>query len=219
VFNAYVVIHPSLWWDNQSLLKQARDYFAKPAVAKRALYVAQANTKSVVVDTAENAHFKAIGEFNQLMQTGNTSGIRYAFKYYGDDDHGSVPMIAAYDALRFIFDGYKLHPELAQKRPALIAEHYATLSDKLGYRVLPSERMLDSWGQSWLASDTAKAMSVLQTVTDLYPKSGHAFASLGDAYLRKRDTVRARQAFERAAALSPQDQRVRDLLVKLPEKK
>jgi predicted alpha/beta superfamily hydrolase len=218
VFNAYVAIDPSLWWDNQSLLKQARDYFGKPAVAKRALYVAQANTKSVV-DTSENAHFKAIGEFNQLMQTGNRSGIRYAFKYYGDDDHGSVPMIAEYDALRFIFDEYKLNPELAQKRPALIAEHYAKLSNKLGYRVVPSERMLDSWGQGWFAGDTAKAMSVLQTVIDFYPKSGHAFASLGDAYLLKRDTVRARQAFERAAALSPQDQRVRDLLVKLPEKK
>ncbi len=47
VFNAYVAIDPSLWWDNQSLLKQAKDYFRKPAAGKRALYVAQANTKSI----------------------------------------------------------------------------------------------------------------------------------------------------------------------------
>lgn len=217
-FNAYVAIDPSLWWDDRSLLKQAHDFFSKPTVSKRVLYVGQANTKSAVDTTTPNAHFKAITDFDQLLRTANASGVRYAFKYYADDDHGSVPMIAEYDALRFIFDDYKLKVELAQQRPTLIAEHYAKLSEKFGYRVRPSERMLDAWGQSWLATDTAKAMVVLHTAVDMFPASSRAHAALGDAYLKTRDTTRARAAFERAARLSPQDQRVRDLLTKLAGK-
>jgi predicted alpha/beta superfamily hydrolase len=214
-FNAYVAIDPSLWWDNQTLLKRAPAFFSKPSAPKRALYVAQANTKSLLDTITENVHFKSIGEFNRLLQTGNRSGIRYAFKYYDGDDHGSVPMIAEYDALRFIFDDYKLKAELAQQRPALIAEHYAKVSDKLGYRVIPSERMLDGWARSWVASDTAKGLAVLQTNVEWFPRSSHAYASLGDVLLAKRDTVRARSAYAKAAELAPQDQRVRDALAKL----
>lgn len=30
-------------------------------------------------------------------------------KYYDGDDHGSVPLITEYDALRFIFKDYPIH--------------------------------------------------------------------------------------------------------------
>ncbi len=44
LFNAYVAIDPSLWWDNRTLLKQAKSHFDHPGLAGRALYVGQANT-------------------------------------------------------------------------------------------------------------------------------------------------------------------------------
>ena len=79
VFNAYVAIDPSLWWDNQVLLTRAKDYFSKPAPSARALFVGQANTL-VAGDTAPNTHFLSIGEFNRLVESENRSGIRYAYK-------------------------------------------------------------------------------------------------------------------------------------------
>ena len=59
-------------------------------------------------------------EFNRLVESENRSGIRYAYKYYGNDDHGSVPLMAEYDALRFIFDGYKLDVLKSVHQPARI---------------------------------------------------------------------------------------------------
>jgi predicted alpha/beta superfamily hydrolase len=207
-FNAYVAIDPSLWWDDQILLKRAKDYFAKPAPAARALFVGQANTLAET-DTVPNLHFRSIRQFDTLMaQPSNKSGIRYAFKYYSGDDHGSVPLIAEYDALRFIFDSYKLDVQKAARRPALIAEHFAKVSAALGYRVLPPEKFVDRIA----GFDTSKTVAVLSLNTELYPKSTHAFQVLGSALLARRDTTRARAALAHALELDPGNQPAKNAL-------
>ena len=209
-FNAYVAIDPSLWWDNQRLLKQATDYFSKPVLPARTLFVGHANTL-VAGDTNPNMHFKSIGDFNSFMQSGNKSGIRYGYKYYGGDDHGSVPLIAEYDALRFIFDGYKLDLTKAVKRPALISDHFAKVSAAVGYRVQPPEKMVDRIAPF----DTTNTIALLQLNTELYPSSAHAFDVLGNALLSRRDTTRARAALDKALQLKPDNARIKELLSKL----
>ena len=56
-------------------------------------------------DSLPNGHYASIVQFNRILETYNTSGIRYGFKYYPDDSHGSVPLIAEYDALRKLIGG------------------------------------------------------------------------------------------------------------------
>jgi predicted alpha/beta superfamily hydrolase len=210
-FNAYIAIDPSLWWDNQILLKRAKDYFAKPAPAARTLFVGQANTLADT-EAVPNIHFRSIRQFDTLMaQPSNKSGIRYAFKYYADDNHGSVPLIAEYDALHFIFDSYKLDAQKAVSRPALITEHFSKVSAALGYPVRPPEKFLDRIA----GLDTAKTIGVLTLNTELYPKSAHAFQVLGSALLARRDTAKARAAFEHTLVLDPQNQPAKDALAKL----
>ncbi len=213
-FNAYVAIDPSLWWDGQLLLKKAADHFSRPSMPARALFVGQANTKNPT-DTAPNVHFNSIVEFNETLQTKNRSGVRYAYKYYADDDHGSVPMIAEYDALRFIFDGYKPDVMKILDRPALMSEHFAAVSAKLGYPVRPPEKLVDRIGQIALGRDTTKAIALMQSNADLYPQSAHAFSALGTMLMAKRDTARARVAYQRSLELDPKSQPVRDMLLKL----
>jgi predicted alpha/beta superfamily hydrolase len=213
-FNAYVAIDPSLWWDNQLLYKQANAYFSKPAPASRVLFVGQANTKDLV-DSTKSVHYNTIVAFNKLMQTGNKSGVRYGYKYYDGDDHGSVPLIAEYDALHFIFDGYKVNTMAALDRPAAIVEHFAKVSERLGYRVLPPERMVDQLGQAELGRDTTKAVEMMRINTELYPGSSHAFFALGGVYAAKGDAGRAKVAYEKALALDPKNQRAREALGKL----
>ncbi|MGH7617553.1 MAG: alpha/beta hydrolase-fold protein [Gemmatimonadaceae bacterium] len=217
-FNAYIAIDPSLWWDNQVLLKKAQAYFSKSAPPARALYVAQANTKDPF-DTKQDIHFNSITAFNHLLETGNRSGIRYAFKYYGDDSHGSVPMIAEYDALRFIFSGYGLNIDSAMHRPALVRERFAQMSAKLGYRALPPEKMIELFGQAALATDTAKALAFMQMNVDLYPKSANAFAELGVTQLARADTAKARAALEHALELAPGDEPIRRKLQSIAGKR
>ena len=122
-----------------------------------------------------------------------------------------MPLIAEYDALRFVFDSYKLDMQKAARQPALIAEHFAKVSRALGYRVLPPERFVDRIA----GLDTSKTVEVLTLNAELYPKSAHAFQVLGSALLVRRDTTKARAALAHALELDPENRQARDAMSKL----
>ncbi len=213
-FNAYVAIDPSLWWDKQTLLWKAKDYFSTAKLNGKALYVAQANTINPD-DTTSNMHFGSIVQFNGILEAYNKSGLRYGYKYYPNDSHGSVPLIAEYDALRFIFDGYSLDLGRVLAAPSLLTEHFRAVSAKLGATFAPSEGMIAQLGQFAMTQDTAKAIEFLQIGVDLYPDSYRGYDRLGTAWMAKGDPKKARTYFERSLAKNPANQHAKDMLAKL----
>ena len=217
-FNAYVAIDPSLWYDDRLLLKQARDYFSKPGLANRALFVGQANTINAA-DTTLNVHFNSIAQFNGVLESYNQSGLRYGYRYYGADSHGSVPLIAEYDALRFIFDGYGVDLFRGLEQPAFLTEHFAQVSRRLGYTVLPPEGMVDLLGHIEMDRDTTRAIALYQLNAELYPGSPNAFRTLGEAWMAKGEVKQAIAAYQKAVALNPNDQHATDMIRKLHEGK
>jgi uncharacterized protein len=213
-FNAYVAIDPSLWWDKRLLLNQAKPFFSQRQPAGRALYVALANTLDAD-DSLPNGHYNSIVQFNRVLEAYNTSGIRYGFRYYPNDDHGSVPLIAEYDALRFLFDRYRLELQAAIKDTANVTAHFARVSGQLGYTVRPPEAMVAMLSQAAQSLDSAKVAPLLELNTQLYPRSARAFLALGDYRVARKDSSRARIAYVRAAAIDPSSARARDAVRRL----
>ncbi|MEZ4417265.1 MAG: alpha/beta hydrolase-fold protein [Gemmatimonadota bacterium] len=213
-FNAYVAIDPSLWWDNSTLLHQAKAYFSTARLDGKALYVAQANTIQPD-DSITNPHFSAITQFDAVLSTYNESGLRYAFHYYKEDDHGSVPLISEYDALRFIFDGYKVPLQRVLAQPTLLTEHFRNVSARLGQNFQPSERMFALLAQVAVAQDTANALEFGRMRVQLYPQSSPAHEGLADLLAAQGQTDAARQHYEHALARSPDSERVQKKLREL----
>lgn len=200
-FNAYVAIDPSLWWDDHTLLRQAKDYFASAQLDGTALYVAQANTIQPD-DTTANRHFSAITQFNAVVGAYDRSGVRYAFTYYDQDDHGSVPLIAEYDALRFIFDGYRVPVQRVIADPPLLTEHFRNVSAQLGATFEPSERMVALLARASLGQDTTKALMLGEFRVAFYPESYRAHVFLGDVWAGKGDVEKARAHYRQALVKS-----------------
>lgn len=213
-FNSYVAIDPSLWWDNSTLLKQAKKYIQGAQLKGKALYVAEANTISPD-DSAVGAHFSGITQFNAIMNTYNNSGMRYAFKYYDGDDHGSVPLIAEYDALRFIFAGYKPDLQRIVAQPQLLPQHFRNVSERLGATFKPSERMMQMYAQFALGQDTTKSMEFLKMATEAYPQSYRNFDRLGTLAAARGDKAGAKAYFEKSLSLNPSNASAREQLKKL----
>ena len=201
-FDAYVAIDPSLWWDDNTLLHRAKPYFESARLRGKALYVAQANTLQPT-DTTVNAHFSAITQFDAIMDTYNRSGIRYAFQYYPDDSHGSVPLVAEYDALRFIFESYDVPLQRILAEPSLLTEHFRDISEQLGKTFEPSEGMMRLLGQVALGQDTTAAIALAEMRVSLYPESHRAHEFLGDIWAAREDHARARRHFEEALRHAP----------------
>jgi predicted alpha/beta superfamily hydrolase len=202
-FNAYVAIDPSLWWDNKVLLRQAKDHLNKADYYKgKSLFLGQANTMRAD-DTTTNQHFNAMLQFNEVVREYNTSGLRFGYKYYPDDDHGSVPLITEYDALRFIFDGYRVNLGRALASPSYLPEHYKKVSAELGVQLQPSEAMISQLAGFAVGQDTAKAIQFYELAAQMYPRSFRSFDRLGVLYAAKGEKSKAIDNLQKSLALNP----------------
>jgi hypothetical protein len=92
-------------------------------------------------------------------------GMPTAFTAHAGTGSLHLALCAEYDALRFIFDSYKLDLQKAASRPALIAEHFAKVSAALGYSVRPPERFVDRL--AGFDTSTTVAMQASSSATKL----------------------------------------------------
>ena len=204
-FDGYIAIDPSLWWDDKVLVKQAKDRIARSDYKNKVLYLGQANTLNPDDTSSANQHFNAMLQFNSIVESYNRSGLRYAYKYYGNDDHGSVPLITEYDALRFIFEGYRLDLGRVLANPSLLPEHYKSVSAKLGTTFQPSEAMILQLAGFAVGQDTAKAIALYEVGAQTYPNAYRSYDRLGALWAAKGNKPRAIEYYQRSLALNPKN--------------
>ena len=221
MFNNYLAIDPSLWWDNEKLSGQSIEAFKNNTYTGKSLFVAVANTmekgmdvSSVHTDTTEDtAHIRAILKFNQQTDPQTTANaLNFKWKYYPEDSHGSVPLIAEYDALRYLFSWYELKdidefflPDsklTVQDLTDRITNHYKNISTHFGYTVLPDEGLVNGMGYGFLQNNKPEhAFVMFKMNVENYPQSANVYDSMGDCYLAQQDTVKAIEHFSKAVAI------------------
>jgi hypothetical protein len=192
LFNSYVCIDPSMWWDKQTLLKQAEKVLAEKRFEGKSLYLGIANTleagmniKKVQTDTSSDSrHIRSILKLNAVFEKNKQTGLTYRSKYYPDDSHGSVPFIAEYDAIRFFFDFFPLKigmKDFTDTTGALAAKyrnHFNNLSKKMGYQIKPDEGEINFIGYDFLGRKINKtAESLFQLNVENYPESSNVYDS------------------------------------------
>jgi predicted alpha/beta superfamily hydrolase len=99
MFNAYIAISPSFWWDGGYLLKLTDKKLKKDATLNKILFYSDA---SEGVTDASSFHRNLL-QFDELITHKAMKGLDYKYKYYPSETHMTEPMVAYYDALRFIY--------------------------------------------------------------------------------------------------------------------
>jgi predicted alpha/beta superfamily hydrolase len=111
LFDSYICLDPSMWWDNQALLKETKRALETRRFPGTSLYLGIANTAEKGMDvptvladnTPETLHMRSGLTLQRYFENNPHNGLKYRGKYYSADSHMSVPFIAEYDALRFLF--------------------------------------------------------------------------------------------------------------------
>jgi predicted alpha/beta superfamily hydrolase len=216
LFNSYVVIDPSMWWDHKKLLGETKEALATRQFAGVSLFMGIANTMNPGTDTAKvqrdssafTRHIRSILELNKYFLANRQNQLNYDYKYYNTDDHGSVPLITEYDALHFIFNFYPLKLSLSDHiNPNMavmskIEKHYEDVSKQFGYKVKVPEGLVNNIAYQQLAKkkyDDAEYMFKLNVSN--YPESSNAFDSLGDLYDAKGDKEKAIENYKKALSI------------------
>jgi tetratricopeptide (TPR) repeat protein len=142
---------------------------------------------------------------DKFIRENPQNGLKYASKYYADDNHGSVPLASEYDGLRFIFDYYQLNltnKDFTDSSAAIVAKfkkHYDMVSKEMGYKVYPPELVINFMGYDAMRrKNYARAAALFQMNITNYPRSSNVYDSYGDFFAEKKDTVNAIAWYKKA---------------------
>jgi predicted alpha/beta superfamily hydrolase len=216
LFNSYVAIDPSMWWDHQKFLAETTKRLSSKNLTNISLFMAAANTMDENMNivkvrrdtTAFTKHIRSILELNDFLTKNKKSNLNYQYKYYNDDNHGSVPLIATYDAIRFIFKFNKLKLSVSDQVNfnktvfSKIEKHYEEVSKHLGYTVYIPENTVNAYGyQSLGKKDMDFAGFLFKLNVANYPQSPNVYDSLGDFYQANNDKKNAISCYQKAFML------------------
>ncbi|WP_071781074.1 alpha/beta hydrolase-fold protein [Adhaeribacter aquaticus] len=214
MFNGYIAIDAAIWWDKHRVLDESKSALGKGGYEGKTLFLAMANrmekgvdTTAVQSDTTEQTELIRYNlDLVRHIRRHPGNKLRFRHAYYENESHNTVPFIASYDALRFLFDYYAFptgdsqinHPDL----PSLIAEHYRRVSKELGYQILPGANLVNNLGYYSLGQkkyDVARQLFNMNVLN--YPKDANLQDSFGDYYKAVGDKKNAIAWYKKALAV------------------
>jgi uncharacterized protein len=189
------------------------------------------DTTAVKSDTTSSTiHSRSILQLSRYLIGNRQNGLQVNFKYYDNDTHASVPLIATYDALRFIFKDYPLEikgiyfSEDSFNLALYIKEHYESiglkydLASENSLKLLPPEDLVNNLGFFVLGKKQYdKAMAMFKMNISNYPSGSVAYNYLGDLYVEKGDKINAVACYKKSLLIKG-DNNIRKKLDKLEGK-
>jgi len=221
LFNAYIAIDPSMWYNKEQFLKATQKKLSTQKYNGTSLYVGIANTMAEGMTleklkkdtTSDTRHIRSIFALDKFIKANPQNGLKYASKYYGDDDHGSVPLISEYDGLRFIFSWYrfKFSPsDFVSSDTSIVQkykQHYQMVSKEFGYKVSPQEMQINGLAYYLLGQKLYdKAAALFRMNMENYPESGNVYDSYADALIAQKDTAKAIANYQKAFAMTKSEE-------------
>ncbi len=240
LFENYIAIDPSLDWDNQKLLMQAKESFKTNSYRGKSLFVSLAaeqlhmhnekvTLENIMTDTSEYTLFaRSIIDFSTFMSSHKENEINFSWNVYPEDLHGTVPLPSIRDGLIFLFEWYQFKTPQKYNNPNTSVEELIVLLKKqediyrkhFGYRVPPMiEELLNAYGyMNMQTGQPEKALLFFKMYINYYPKSANAFGSMADYYQTQNENSTALKFATKAFELDDSDynkNRIKELELEL----
>ena len=176
MFNAYIAISPSLWWDDEFLNKTALEKLSNMQLSNKYYYFSVGAEENPVI--IKDAH-----TFLETMKNNAPSNLNWKFDYLQNEDHGSQGLIALYKGVKNLYEGWSLqYQEVISGGLDLVGDHYSKLSARFGYKIEPSEGEVNNYAYWMIRSKkNEEAIKFCEYNVKRHPNSSNVYDSLGEA--------------------------------------
>jgi predicted alpha/beta superfamily hydrolase len=216
LFNAYIAIDPSMWYDDEKFLNNTIAQLPGKNLQHTRLFIGTANTMPAGMtlanlkkdQSAETQHIRSIFKLDHFIKSNSNTGLKYLLKYYRNESHISVPLISEYDGLRFIFDYYLI--DITERdlkdSTSIIAtkykQHYNTVSTEIGCKNAAPEAFINYLGyDALLKKQYDRAEALFQLNMENYPDSNNVYDAYADCLIAEHDSVNAVAYYKKALAI------------------
>lgn len=226
LFANYLAIDPSLDWDDQIMLKQAKNVLADNNYKGKSLYMSLSGQlhmqdpditiDNVMADTTDFTLFSRSNiEFSNLVNQNNQSGLALTWEFFPNDLHGTIPLPSMRNGLIYIFTWFQMEktdrfnsPDTPKEELAKIIDYRAQkLKSHFGYFVPPyPEDLMNMFGYMYMdMSQLEKAKMFFELTIKYYPNSANSYDSMAEYYINQKDYQNAIKYESRAFEISKTD--------------
>lgn len=226
LFSNYLAIDPSLKWDNQQLVKEAKDKVSSTNYKGKSLFMSLGgvvymqksgmNLSEIKNDTTDFTIFSRSNiAFADVLNENKQNELAFEWKFYPRDLHGTIPFPSIMDGLISVFkwyqteniDKYNLPTTTADEVNKIVRYRQQKLEKHFGYAVPPFPEFLLSM-QGYMSMDMdqmERAKLYFELTIEYYPNSPNAYDSMADYYERIGDNANAINYATKAYNISDDD--------------
>lgn len=225
LFDNYIAIDPSLDWDHQKLLKNAKAELEIQSLAGKGLFVALAaeqlhmSDETVTIDNLrqDDSEFtvfsRSIVDFcDTVSATAKLNGLRFDWKVYPEDLHGTVPLPAMRDGLVALFQWYQFKSPQKYNNPetsideirVLLTNQEVIYTKHFGYKTPPmlAELFIGYGFMNMQTEYPEKAFLFFNMAIKYYPESADAYDAMSDYYRSEKNNTKAIEYVKKAYEIS-----------------
>lgn len=227
LFQNYIAIDPSLDWDDQKLLKEAKEKLSTESYEGKSLFVSLAaeqlhmwneeiTLENIMDDSSEFTLFaRSIIEFSNAIKSQKQNELNFSWKVYNEDLHGTVPLPSIRDGLIFLFEWYQFKSPQKYNNPetpleelvALLKEQEQIYTEHFGVPTAPMiDEMLNGYGyMNMQMGQPKKAFMFFEMNIKYNPTSANAYDSMAEYYVSQNDKENALKYLNKAFEISGDD--------------
>ena len=202
VFDKYLAIDPSLWWDDEAFVATSEKLLQKDNYQNKSLHITVANSYEVDtvsvrrMNTKQTASLRANLNFHDILVE-NKTHLDVTWEYYPEDDHRSLIIPSMYGGIKSLFSWYKFQERWRFNTPKGYSaaeltqpfyDHFNTLSTHFKREMKPNWQFVNDVG--FFILDThdlpEKAKAYLDVNLHFYPDESRSYVAMGDFYAKEK---------------------------------
>ncbi|AFU68622.1 esterase_lipase superfamily protein [Psychroflexus torquis ATCC 700755] len=226
LFSNYLVIDPSLDWDNQQLIKEAKAKVSSANYKGKSLFMSLGGVvymqrsgmtlTEIKKDTTDFTLFSRSNiDFSEVLNQNKQNELAFEWKFYPRDLHGTISFPSIMDGLISVFEWYQTENIDKYNSPTTTADEIDKivryrqhkLETHFGYAVPPFPEFLLNM-QGYMSMDMGqmeRAKVNFELTIEYYPNSANAFDSMADYYEKNGDNENAIKFVTKAFEISGED--------------
>jgi len=130
MFNAYIAMSPSLWWNDEYLVGELEQVIVDRAPLDRFLYITTCREGNANIITSTN-------NFIRLLEAQAPPGLDWAYTHMPNDIHPTTSHRSIYDGLELLFKGWRFDSTVKGADAAMMRAHYRRLSQRYSFDCRP----------------------------------------------------------------------------------
>jgi predicted alpha/beta superfamily hydrolase len=223
LFANYLAIDPSLDWDDQKLLNEAKEILPSRNYENKALFMSlsgqlhmqdsQITIDNVMQDSTDYTVFPRSNiDFANLFRQNADNGLFFKWKFYPKDLHGTIPFPSLLDGLITLFEWYQMENtdkinsfdtpkeelfSIIKYREKKLKEHFNYFEPPYPEQLLNMSAYMNLEMQQ-----LEKAKMYFELAIEYYPQSANAYDSMADYYEAQNDITNALRFVKKASELS-----------------